>query len=88
LEEASYLSPSVIHFEPKLALLAENNGLKFYETIAREGKKILKLNGRCMVEIGHQQKNSVEEIFSNLGWKLVQVCKDLSGKSRVMVFSL
>lgn len=75
-------------FDPDMALYAENNGLAAYEQIARSARSAIKMSGRVYLEIGAGMSRSVRSIFTGFGWKFVRADKDLSGKIRVLVFSL
>lgn len=77
-------------FEPSTALLADNEGLEHYVTIARQVEKAgnpsrLK---HILFEVGHLQAASVEEIlrksFSTLCLANVSHHQDLSGIARVV----
>ena len=75
-------------FDPDMALYAENNGLSAYEQIATSARSAIKMSGRIYLEIGAGMSRSVRSIFEGTGWKFVRADKDLSGKIRVLVFSL
>lgn len=69
-------------FEPRIALMAHDNGLIFYKAISEHGLKILKSNGLLACEIGYDQKQEVMDIFSSFSYSHVQCHKDLNGKDR------
>ena len=75
-------------FDPKIALYAENGGLGAYEQIAHSARSIIKKDGRIYLEIGAGMSRAVKSVFTNAGWTFVRSNKDLSGKVRVLVFSL
>lgn len=80
------LQREVSYYEPKLALDGGNDGLDYYRRIAELFKGIHEKNGVLVVEIGNEQKKSVEEIFENIGlFKTIETHKDLSGNDRVVV---
>lgn len=80
------LQTEVSAYEPKLALDGGNDGLDYYRRIAELFKGIHEKNGVLVVEIGNEQKKSVEEIFENIGlFKTIETHKDLSGNDRVVV---
>lgn len=74
------LSEEVKH-EPRLALDGGENGLNFYEIIAKEYKDYLKDDGHLLLEIGYDQAEKVNKLFNNKG----KVLKDLSGNDRVII---
>lgn len=80
------LQTEVAYFEPKLALDGGIDGLDYYRRIAELFKEIHEKNGVLVVEIGNEQKKSVEKIFYNIGlFKTIETHKDLSGNDRVVV---
>ncbi|MBO7514338.1 MAG: peptide chain release factor N(5)-glutamine methyltransferase [Lachnospiraceae bacterium] len=82
--ERPTLMPEVEQYEPALALFAENDGLIFYERIAREACKHLNPGGRLFVEIGAAQGDRVSQLFRQNGLEQVNVVQDLAGLDRVV----
>ena len=79
------LQPEVSLYEPRLALDGGEDGLDYYRRIVELFADLHEKEGVLAVEIGYDQKKSVEEIFMNS--KLftdIKTYKDLSGKDRVM----
>ena len=76
------------HFDPKIALYADNDGLAAFEQIAKNSIRLLKPNGKIYLEIGVGQSSQVIKIFEFFGWHFERVEKDLSGINRVLVFKL
>jgi release factor glutamine methyltransferase len=81
-DEYKYLDPSVKDFEPKLALVGGEDGLKFYKKLAKEVFFHLKIGGFLCLEIGKDQGKSVEELFSDSDFKGKKVEKDYSSHDR------
>lgn len=52
-------------FEPKISLVAPEQGYFFYQKIAKELPFFLKKNGKAFLEIGASQKKRIEKIFSS-----------------------
>ena len=72
--------------EPKLALDGGRDGLRFYKIIAENAKEFLKQEGIIFLEIGYDQKEKVEKIFSNYNYySNIKCIKDLSGNDRVII---
>ena len=72
--------------EPKLALDGGEDGLKFYKIIAENANKYLNENGIIFLEIGYDQKEKVEKIFSDYNYYSdIKCIKDLSGNDRVII---
>jgi release factor glutamine methyltransferase len=80
------LDRAVRDFDPHLALDGGDDGLDAYRAIAAEAKPFLKENALVAVEIGFDQRQSVEEIFRNRGFVLVKAWKDYGGNDRAQVF--
>ena len=86
-----YLSPNDPHlqtelslaFEPKTALIADENGLKHLETIIRESCHYLLAGGILFLEHGYQQAEFVSQFFLKYGYHTPQQHKDLAGQQRV-----
>lgn len=71
--------------EPVLALDGGEDGLDFYKKIAEESKKYLNANGYLAFEIGYNQRETVEDILKENGYKNIYSRKDLSGNDRIVV---
>ena len=72
-----------LDFEPEMALTAKDEGLYFYKQIARRYKSYLNKGGYLIFEIGYNQKESVQNILLENGYKSVSTIKDLGGNDRV-----
>lgn len=83
-ETIKNLSEEVKH-EPQIALDGGEDGLYFYKEIIKNAKKYLNSNGYLAFEIGYNQKNQVEKILEENGYKNIYSRKDLSGNDRVVV---
>jgi release factor glutamine methyltransferase len=85
-DEIKNLQTEVSVYEPRLALDGGVDGLDYYRPIVELFKKICEENGVLAVEIGRQQKKSVEEIFLNSKvFKEVKAYRDLAGNDRVII---
>ena len=83
-KEIENLDVSVKNFEPHLALDGGEDGLKFYKTISSTLHKNFSQNCIAFFEIGNNQGNDVENIFSNIGFK-VSIIKDYCNNDRCVV---
>ena len=85
-EEWRTLMPEVRDYEPKEALLAGGDFLKYYRSLAAGGAEILAPGGRAIVEVGRDRAESVKKIFEEnpafCGTKLV---KDYQGIDRIVI---
>ncbi|MBT2732496.1 peptide chain release factor N(5)-glutamine methyltransferase [Carnobacterium sp. ISL-102] len=84
-DEISYMDESVLHYEPHLALFADNGGLAIYQRLAEETPAILNPGGEIFLEIGFKQGKKVQEIFQQAFPKAeVTIEKDMSGNDRLI----
>ncbi len=81
-KEFEVLEREVRDFEPKLALVAGNDGLDFYQRLAIELEGVLKAEARVWLEMGCQQGEAVSELFKSCSAKQMQVLQDWSGHDR------
>ena len=84
-DEIDQLQPE-IKYEPRIALEAGIDGLKFIRRIILEAGRFLKTGGFLVLEIGFDQKRKVENIFKNSGhFEIIEFIKDYSGIDRVVI---
>lgn len=81
-KEFSFLSDDVKNFEPKIALVAKEDGLEFYKRFADILPAFLTPKAKVFFEIGYGQGEMVKDIFVDRIWRSKKVYKDLSGKDR------
>ncbi|NGX57032.1 MAG: Release factor glutamine methyltransferase [Candidatus Anoxychlamydiales bacterium] len=87
-KEYDNLDKSVKNFEPKLALLAKDDGFDFYKRLEKMIPQYLKPCGKVFFEIGYMQKNEVFNIFSNKKWKNKEIIKDYYSNDRFFFLEL
>ena len=84
--DESEVGLNVLHYEPHLALFADEDGLAIYRKIAEEAKDYLTGGGKIYLEIGYKQGFSVPTFFKeNLPDKRVRTLKDQFGQDRMVV---
>ena len=71
-----------VRFEPKTALVSEEDGLHDIKCIATQAKDHLKLQGFLLLEHGCQQAQAVREILSAAGYSNMKTFQDLAGLDR------
>ena len=76
------LSPSVIDFEPPLALFADNRGLQYYIELSKSKHMVKK---QIFLELSKYLTEECESIFLREGWKNVQILPDWSGNRRFLL---
>lgn len=82
--EREDLDPSVRDFEPWMALDGGEDGLRFYRTIAREWKEVLRPGGWLVFEVGYDQADDVERILMREGFGEISSGRDPNGNWRVV----
>ena len=79
------LDDEVRQFEPKLALSGGLNGYKVISKAIIKGSKLLKNNGKLIIEIGKNQKNKSVDLLKKNGFYINNICKDFSGNNRCII---
>ena len=76
------LMKDVIGYEPKNALNGGNDGVFEIRKVVKKSSKLLKKNGKLVLEIGHNQKDKVINMLKNNGFFIQKVIKDLGQNNR------
>lgn len=84
LHEYVALDKQVLDYEPKLALLAGEDGTEFYTAIVSEAKSYLNDGASIMFEVGYNQAESLEVILKDQGYREIFKVKDTQGIDRVV----
>ena len=84
LTDYKQLPVEIKDFEPKSALLADDNGLFFYNKILQKAKDHLTESGKIYFEIGYDQAKKITEIAKENGFSNIKVFKDLNGFDRIV----
>ena len=82
------LEDDVRLFEPSIALKAGLDGLTEIKKLILRSKKLLKLNGKLIFEIGLNQEKVIKDFLIKNGYYINKVCKDLSFKPRVIISTI
>ena len=83
--ELSRLDDDIKLHEPKIALSGGFDGFRDIKKVIVVSKKLLKINGKLIIEIGHKQKNQSVKILNENGYYINKISKDLSGKERCII---
>ena len=83
--ELNRLDDDIKFHEPMSALSGGHNGFKELKKVIIKSKKLLKINGKLILEIGYKQKNISIKILKENGFYINKISKDLSGKDRCIV---
>ena len=76
------LMKDVIGYEPKNALNGGNDGVFEIKKVVKKSSKLLKKNGKLVLEIGHNQKDKVIKMLKNNGFFIQKVIKDFGQNNR------
>ncbi len=72
-----------IFFEPKIAFLADDDGLTFYRIIAQKAKQYLNKKGMLLLELNSNISSKVADLFND--FNSVSIVKDYSGLDRILI---
>ncbi len=76
------LDDDVRLYEPRSALYGGITGFDEIRKVINKSSKLLKYNGKLIIEIGNGQKSCVIKILKENGFYIKEIRKDLSGKDR------
>ena len=79
------LDQSVKFFEPHIALEAGIDGLREIKKLINKSKKLLKINGKLIFEIGKYQCEITKKILKKNGYYINNVIKDISSVPRIII---
>lgn len=74
----------VMEYEPKLALVGEENGTYFYRRILELSREHLNKDGKIFFEIGEFQAEDITKLARVNGYSEVEVLQDLVEKDRIV----
>lgn len=84
-EEMKELEPSVVDFEPHMALYGGEDGLDFYRSIAKNYAEALKPGGYLAFEIGDTQADDVCRILAENGYTILERTRDYNDRERAVL---
>ena len=79
------LDDDVRLYEPRSALYGGITGFDEIRKVINKSSKLLKYNGKLIIEIGNGQKSCAIKILKENGFYIKEIRKDLSGKDRCIV---
>jgi len=80
-----YLERDVVNFEPKLALSGGFDGFSKIRKVISKASKLIKRNGKFILEIGFNQKNKTQEILKKESFYINKTLKDYGEKDRCII---
>ena len=81
------ISKEIKIYEPKIALMASNQGYEFYYKISKILPQIITKKSKSYIEIGSSQANKAIDIFSSNGINCLKVVKDIQNLDRVLILN-
>lgn len=78
------LSKEVQNHDPILALSGGDDGLDAYRSILTEIDRLCATHGKCLFEIGFDQRDDITRLVGESGFSVVGVHPDLAGNPRVV----
>tara|TARA_Y100001935_G_scaffold203707_1_gene172396 strand:- start:717 stop:1559 length:843 start_codon:yes stop_codon:yes gene_type:complete len=72
-------------YEPRLALAGGLDGLSSFRKIIDKSSKLLKKQGRLILEIAHDQKKEVVELLIRKNFYINKIAKDLAKNDRCII---
>jgi len=81
----SRLDNDIKLYEPKFALAGGLDGYVGIKKVIEKSSKLIKDNGKLIIEIGDEQKNQSKQLLKKNGFYINKICKDLSGKDRCII---
>ena len=83
--EIHQLSKDVGYFEPSIALNGGTDGFSVIKKVILKTSKLLKRNGKFILEIGHKQKKGTIKLLTSNGFYINKTLKDLGNRNRCIV---
>ena len=83
--EIMTLDPSVRDYEPVWALDGGEDGLRFYRSILKYWRSLLKPGGWLLFEVGEGQAETVKDMVLSAGFAAADTRKDTLGVDRVVI---
>tara|TARA_B110001450_G_scaffold68283_1_gene64527 strand:+ start:166 stop:1008 length:843 start_codon:yes stop_codon:yes gene_type:complete len=80
-----YLERDVCKFEPKLALNGGLDGFSKIEQVISRAKKLIKKNGKFILEIGFNQKNKAIRTLKKEGFYINKAINDYGNNNRCII---
>ena len=85
ISNLKYLERDVINFEPKLALNGGFDGFSKIRKVIEKAAVLIKRNGKLILEIGFNQKNTTQQLQKKKGFYINKVLKDYGYNDRCII---
>ncbi|PIQ43781.1 MAG: protein-(glutamine-N5) methyltransferase, release factor-specific [Gammaproteobacteria bacterium CG11_big_fil_rev_8_21_14_0_20_46_22] len=87
-EDDAALEKAVAEHEPKVALIADNDGFSDFDRIIEGAKSCLKPGGYIFLEHGYDQAKNLQQRLLAAGFSGLELHKDLAGHDRAVLARL
>ncbi len=85
IDEYAGLDHEILNFEPREALLAEENGLAILRQLVEIGQTYLIAGGWLICEIGERQGNAMKALLALKNWTEIEVIRDYNFRDRIVI---
>jgi len=79
------LNREVIDYEPKMALDGGLEGLSVIRKVIKKSSELIKMHGKLILEIGHDQKELVKKMLKANNFYVNKTLKDLAKNDRCII---
>ncbi len=79
------LNTDIKNFEPNIALEAGIDGFNNIKKLIKKSKKLLKMNGKLVFEVGEKQGNYTKYLLNKNGFYINKIRQDLQSMPRVII---
>ncbi len=79
------LDKDISNYEPKLALYGGLDGLSVFRKVITKSSKLIKKNGKLILEIGFDQKDKIKSILRENKFYINKVFKDFANNNRCII---
>ncbi len=79
------MDDEILKYEPKIALCGGIDGLSEIRKVIKKSSELIKIYGKLILEIAHDQKNEVKKILTSNNFYINEVVKDFANKDRCII---
>tara|TARA_B100000886_G_scaffold340044_1_gene307637 strand:+ start:3401 stop:4246 length:846 start_codon:yes stop_codon:yes gene_type:complete len=79
------LNVDVKNFEPHIALEAGIDGFRYIKKLIKKSKKLLKMSGKLIFEVGEKQSDFTKYLLNKNGFYINKIRHDLKSMPRVII---
>ena len=79
------MESDIINFEPKVALDGGLDGLSVVRKIIDRSSKLIKTNGKLILEIAFNQRDKINKLLIKKGFYINKIVKDYAKNDRCII---